>query len=417
MRTRILSSFVSCVVAGAALAGPLSPPPGPVTETGRFGPRTEINQTNTPGDADSVFRITQPGSYYLAGNVMGEAMKHGILITSDGVTLDLMGFELQGVLDSLDAISSGGGSVTNTRVLNGAIRGWGGAGVNLALGSNHHVRDILAFDNGGAAIATGGSALIESCLATGNRGDGIVCGDGSIVRQCGARGNFGNGIVCDEGSVVDGCTALKNGVDGISAANGSMISRCAAFDNGDEGIDALDGSSVVSNIARSNTDHGIAIGIGSTAFANSASDNTGIGIVGLFGATIASNAAYRNSRSGIFAGNAATVTNNTASSNDESGIRVSGGCLVTDNACANNGSDSMLHAGIWIEFGDNRIDGNHTSNNILGFRLDGLDNLVVRNSATESPSFSFTTPNIIGPFIVDDTAVDASSNPHANYAY
>lgn len=43
-------------------AGDLDPPAGPVTPTGRFGPRTEINATNTPGDADSLFFIGQSGS-------------------------------------------------------------------------------------------------------------------------------------------------------------------------------------------------------------------------------------------------------------------------------------------------------------------------------------------------------------------
>ncbi|HYD01608.1 MAG TPA: hypothetical protein VEB22_10315, partial [Phycisphaerales bacterium] len=55
--------------AGAAVgfgAGPLNPPVGPVAPTAKpiaeVEPRTAINAANTPGDADSLFRITQPGS-------------------------------------------------------------------------------------------------------------------------------------------------------------------------------------------------------------------------------------------------------------------------------------------------------------------------------------------------------------------
>jgi hypothetical protein len=31
-------------------------------------PRIALNQANTPGSASKLFRITQPGSYYLTGN-------------------------------------------------------------------------------------------------------------------------------------------------------------------------------------------------------------------------------------------------------------------------------------------------------------------------------------------------------------
>ncbi|HZW06443.1 MAG TPA: hypothetical protein VFF65_04910, partial [Phycisphaerales bacterium] len=55
-----------------AAAGPIDPPAGPVAPTGRtlaeVEPRTPIGPVTTPGDADAVFKITQPGSYYLAGN-------------------------------------------------------------------------------------------------------------------------------------------------------------------------------------------------------------------------------------------------------------------------------------------------------------------------------------------------------------
>jgi hypothetical protein len=75
--------------------GPLTPPgaPAPTMKTlQQVEPRIEINATNTPGDADSIFKITEPGSYYLTGNVAGVSGKHGIEIAASDVTLDLMGF-------------------------------------------------------------------------------------------------------------------------------------------------------------------------------------------------------------------------------------------------------------------------------------------------------------------------------------
>ena len=63
--------LLAIAVPSSTYAGDLNPPAGPVTATGRFGPRTEIDQANTPGDANSVFKISAPGSYYLGGNLAG----------------------------------------------------------------------------------------------------------------------------------------------------------------------------------------------------------------------------------------------------------------------------------------------------------------------------------------------------------
>jgi len=72
----------------AASAGPLNPPAGPITSTHKtlteVEPRIPISSTTTPGDATSLYRISQPGSYYLTGNITGQAGKHGIYIVGLG---------------------------------------------------------------------------------------------------------------------------------------------------------------------------------------------------------------------------------------------------------------------------------------------------------------------------------------------
>src|SRR3954470_4200181 len=88
--------------------GTLTPPgaPAPTMKTlDQVEPRTPIDATHTPGDADSLFKITQPGSYYLTANVTGVPAKHGVEIAASGVTLDLNGFDLVGVPGSLDGVS------------------------------------------------------------------------------------------------------------------------------------------------------------------------------------------------------------------------------------------------------------------------------------------------------------------------
>ena len=143
-------------------AGPLDPPPGPVTSTGRFGPRTEINSTNTPGDSSSQFKITQPGSYYLGGNVTGVAGKNGISIDADDVTLDLNGFALLGVAGSLDGVIAAEFPTlrTNLAIRNGTVADWGGNGIYIDLGFN------IQIDKMRVARNTGNGILLEAGFLT-----------------------------------------------------------------------------------------------------------------------------------------------------------------------------------------------------------------------------------------------------------
>ena len=62
---------------------------------------TPVDAAHTPGDVDSLFVISQSGSYYLTGSITGVAAKHGIKITAPYVTLDLGGFTLTGIAGSL----------------------------------------------------------------------------------------------------------------------------------------------------------------------------------------------------------------------------------------------------------------------------------------------------------------------------
>src|SRR5262245_22765217 len=95
MLTRSAPVVAIAVVAAAGLvfAGPLNPPAGPVTSTYKtlteVEPRTPISAASTPGDAAGQFKITQPGSYYLTGNIAAIPGKHGIEIAASGVTIDL----------------------------------------------------------------------------------------------------------------------------------------------------------------------------------------------------------------------------------------------------------------------------------------------------------------------------------------
>src|ERR1700704_2911468 len=94
----------SSVVAGAALLastmsifaqGSLTPPgaPAPTMKTlNQIESRTGIDPS-VPGFT-TPYNITQPGSYYLAGNINISNGTSAIVISTDNVTLDLNGFAL-----------------------------------------------------------------------------------------------------------------------------------------------------------------------------------------------------------------------------------------------------------------------------------------------------------------------------------
>ena len=123
-----------CVLRGESLcrAGDLSPPAGPVAPTHKtltdMEPRVAINATNTPGDADSVFKITTQGSYYLTGNVLAGVNRIAIEIAAGGVEVDLNGFSIVS-FSSLPVIQVTLANQSNIVVRRGSINGAAGPGI------------------------------------------------------------------------------------------------------------------------------------------------------------------------------------------------------------------------------------------------------------------------------------------------
>lgn len=179
------------VCCGLVLGGDLNPPAGPVNPTHKtlteVEPRIAINGTNTPGDATALFVISQPGSYYLTGNITGEAGKHGIVITALGVSIDLMGFQMLGVPGSGAGIISTGAIATTVR--NGHVYTWGGDGVHLE----------------------GNSLIVENIISESNGGWGIFL-----------NSNY-------PGSRITGCSVGQNTLGGITAAQAGLVERCVVY--------------------------------------------------------------------------------------------------------------------------------------------------------------------------------------------
>jgi parallel beta-helix repeat protein len=217
-----------------ASAGELNPPPGPVFPTPGPEPRTAVNAANTPGDADSLFRITQPGSYYLEANIAGVAGRHGVEIAASGVTLDLNGFDLVGVPGSLDGVNVSLLNSVNVNVRNGSLRSWGGSGVNLtdAATSGTNLADLVATQNGSAGIRMGFGGTITRCTAYNNTGIGFAGAAGTVITECAANSNGSHGITTGSGCTISRCSARSNAGDGINVFGSCLILNNACSNNG-----------------------------------------------------------------------------------------------------------------------------------------------------------------------------------------
>jgi hypothetical protein len=255
-----LALLATAVTDHLALAqGILTPPGAPAptmksldqidthVDTAAAAKRIPINAVTTPGNSASTYVITQPGSYYLTGNLNGELGKDGIDINMDNVTVDLNGFAVIGALISSNGIYSNN---NNVALRNGTVRSWGNDGVRLQ-GANQIVEGLRVSDNVGEGLLATGNSVIKDCAAY-NNATGLDASAATIT-HCVARANQ-TGFFVDR-CVVEGCVASANTGDGFVIFASCLLSGNSALNNGGNGfrvsangsLNRIDGNTAIGN--------------------------------------------------------------------------------------------------------------------------------------------------------------------------
>ncbi|MHC4976110.1 MAG: right-handed parallel beta-helix repeat-containing protein [Planctomycetota bacterium] len=378
-------------------------------------PRVAVNSENTPGDADSVYRITSGGSYYLTADVVAASGFHAIEIAASDVTLDLNGFVVHGSAPGALYGIRAEAAYPSVEIKNGFIWGFDSGGIGDSLLYRSRVLDVRVTNTSGVGIALGARAVVRGCSVEANTNGNIAVGDNSQVIDCNTEfASAGTSIATGTGSTLKDCIASLSSV-GIVAGSGSTIDSCIARDNNGNGIEASSNSLVINSNASLNDGHGISIGTYTRVENSTSNQNLLSGIRApsrnhIVGCTVNDNDEY-----GIHITYAGVVDSCFLNRNTINGIRMDNGGATT---ITNNTVSESQH-GIAVSVSS----GNHIENNrvsfcsVSGINVTSVGNTIVRNACFAQPAdYSVFAGNLLGP-IVTTATIGASTNPHANYLW
>lgn len=261
---------------------------GPIVPTGTPGPtmktldQVEARKPVPAGALASAYLITEPGSYYLTGNIAVTDANNGVTIQADNVTLDLNGFTISNTSTNVDPSAANGGvnilgARTNVTVRNGSV-------VSTTTVSGTTFSNV-GFYNGVFASALARNVLVEGVSVQGTR-CGIMVFEvdpntavqtgGGVVLNCRVNVVATTGITA---ALIKGCTALACGT---TAINGIMVSDCFGSSPGGSGIT---GSTVSQSQGESSASSVNTYGIRGVTVLNCYGSHMGVG-VGLNGQTV-----------------------------------------------------------------------------------------------------------------------------------
>lgn len=394
MNKLILAVSISLLsVAPVRAQGPLAPP-GPPSPAMR-----SLEQIEPRIPIESLpFTITQPGSYYLTGNLDVESGTAAISIQSDHVSLNLMGFTVSGSATYGISVSpTTDDTFESITVRNGTIDGFG-IGLRL-LGSVGGLYEDLNIRNAsqGVVLTTASSGnVIRRCTIANNSSWGVNFSTsgagrvvaGNVIEDCVIVDNGSHGVrlrVATAGQVVDNiirrCTIVRNGE---GASTGVFFEASSA-----DGL--VSGNQVVDNTIAHSPSRGVELRSLASAIRNN---------------TLSGNTIHGNDNAGIFGtaqvSGSGDITGTRIERNVISWNRFNGGIrfsdsgttvtdmVIRDNVLADNGVGTAI-AHLQVETGErNLIQGNHisgtetaTSRGLNTVNTEGQ--LVVQNSVFGEP--------------------------------
>jgi hypothetical protein len=161
-----------------------------------------IDQATVTASGGFPYKITEPGSYRLNGNLVVKAADTtAINIDASNVTIDLNGFSITGPGASVGLYGVADLSAdTAVAVRNGTIAGFS---YGIQLNGSGGLKDFVT------------GAIIEN-MTVYNNGVGINSGPSSLVRNNVVTGNMSDGIRSHTYSTIAGNTVTNNGVAGIT---------------------------------------------------------------------------------------------------------------------------------------------------------------------------------------------------------
>ena len=414
-----IGTLIIACTALLTIAGPLSPPAGPVASTfktlAEVEPRIPISAATTPGSAGNLFRINQPGSYYLSGDVAVPSGV-GIAVFAADVLIDLNGFTLRNSGSATTGVSAGSSS-PGLRIRNGALRGFTQHGIQSGALATHvdgiRVTTLLPSADGIELSGKGGH--LARCTATGptppGGGDGLAAvGDGSIIEHSSAVG-FDVGIRGGRDALISRCRVAGCGT-GVYGLTGARVRDSAAARNGREGF-YLTGDAAVEGCAARENRTGFRIGSGSTLAGCTARFNDDFGYFLPEAASLVSSVAADTAGIGAYAANGSLVARCVLSANGSAGLHLVDDSTAEANLCDGNASGGILVNGV-----DNRVHGNTLTDNATGLDVYFSGNFIARNAAAGSTVANYTTLGVqtAGPIVAAAGSITTPS-PHANFAY
>lgn len=467
--------------AGVTAAGPLAPPVGPVAPTHKtlteVEPRIPINATNTPGSPGVLYGISQPGSYYLTGNISAAGIT-AIQALVPGVTIDLNGFAVTGN----GALHYGLITVARTKVRNGTLSGWGLSAVRCGddsiiedltivgvTGSNSAVetgaRSIVRSVNvqsGPIAIMVGNTSLVADCAASSvtfgvygftddvtvercrfnaanNTGQGVSLGNRCVIRNCQLTG-FGSGIFVFDSCVIERCIIAAGGSYGLRAGAqarctdvtvsgatdiGIYLAGDAGFLSGCHLRSCFEGIQVQNDtvIERCVAIGGTATGIGgisrNTITQCLVSKHTGTGAIGFLfvdSNTFTECRSDENGNDGFNArfGNIWDRCSARANAND--GIEGAAGSVIRGCRLDTNGAGATVGANIRITGDAGRIEGNTLISGDFGIQTTTGGNIIIRNSSRNCPNDygGIASGNFVGTIVTTEALMNGAANDLVN---